>query len=150
MNLQDSLARSALAAVTALLLLTAGGCSKPAEQASGTSSTASAGQQTTGTDAHTVSRLGDLGSFRAIASDVSAIVDKGAMSGARTRIKDLEIAWDSAEGGLKPRAAEDCHVLDKAIDRSLAAVRSDAPNPTDCSAAPAVLLGTFDRLQGKA
>lgn len=79
----------------------------------------------------------------------TAIVDKGNLPAAKARIKDLELAWDSAEAGLKPRAADDWHVLDKAIDKALAALRTDAPNQADCKAALAVLLKTFSTLQGK-
>ncbi len=135
-----SVTHTLLAIAIALPLMTVAGCSKSTGSSAG--APASAASQV-------ASKLGDLTSFQKIAADVAALVDKGDLAGAKARIKDLEVAWDSAEAGLKPRDAASWHVLDKAIDTALTAVRADPPRQADCKAALAGLLQTFDKLQGK-
>ena len=49
---------------------------------------------------------------------------KGDFEGAKARIKTLETTWDEAAAGLKPRAADDWHKVDKATDVALKAARS--------------------------
>ncbi len=93
-----------------------------------------------------MSALGDLSPYRTIASDTLAIVGKGDIPAARTRIKDLETSWDKAEATLKPKDKATWTRLDGLIDAALADLRTPNPKPAACAASLKVLIAEFDTI----
>ena len=145
-----SVARPMVSLFVVAMLALASACSKPNDTSPQKSSRAAATTQAgPAAQGKASSKLGDLSAFRAIAADVALITARGDLPAAKVRIKDLELAWDSAEAGLKPRAADQWHALDKAIDRALTAARADPPNASDSKLALTDLLGTIDGIEAK-
>ncbi|GLW34214.1 COG4705 family protein [Actinoplanes regularis] len=97
---------------------------------------------------HPTTRLGNLTSFAAIVADVQAKVAKNDLAGGKSRVKDLEVAWDDAEAGLKPRDSGKWHHLDDQIDEVLTALRAGHPAQADCAAKLATLDSTLNQFDG--
>jgi repeat uncharacterized protein DUF347 len=97
---------------------------------------------------HPTTRLGNLSAFAAIAGDVQARVAKNDLAGGKTHVKKLEVAWDDAEAGLKPRDSAKWHQLDDEIDGVLTSLRTGQPSQADCSASLAALIATLNRFDG--
>ncbi len=78
------------------------------------------------------SSLGDLTPFIKIAEDSLKFVKANDLLNAKIRIKDLEIAWDNAEGKLQAMSPEDWTSVDGSIDRVLSKLRASKPDKDAC------------------
>jgi uncharacterized membrane-anchored protein len=97
---------------------------------------------------HPTTALGNLSRFAAITADVKAKVEKNHLADAKARVKDLEVAWDDAEAGLKPRDSAKWHQLDDEIDAVLTSLRASHPTQAACTAALTALITTLDKFDG--
>jgi soluble cytochrome b562 len=89
--------------------------------------------------------MGDLKPLRSIVDDTLKIAQKGDLPAAKTRIKDLETAWDKARTDLKPKNPAAWDALDKLIDASLKQLRADKPDAKGSADALSALLSQFDK-----
>jgi uncharacterized membrane-anchored protein len=145
----------AAAGVLAIALVGWGLSSTRSTQAAGDSATTAgqgvvtAGQPSAGArQPHPTTRLGNLSTFAAIAADVQSSVAKNDLAGGKTKVKKLEVAWDDAEAGLKPRDSAKWHQLDDEIDGVLTSLRAGQPTQADCDASLKALIATLNRFDG--
>jgi len=80
------------------------------------------------------SPLGDLSSFRKIEEDTLSLVNAGNLSGAKSRVSDLESTWDNAEAKLKPMNQAKWTEIDDSIDKVLKQLRAVHQDAKACKA----------------
>ena len=68
------------------------------------------------------------------------MVNSGDLSGAKTRIGDLEYEWDNAEARLKPINQVEWKKVDSVIDKVLRQLRAVNPDTGGCTSALETLL----------
>jgi hypothetical protein len=133
----------AIGGVAAIAIIGGGFSSRPAGQP-----TAAGPKTIVVGEAHPTTQLGDLSSFAAITADVQAKVARNDLAGGRARVKDLEVSWDDAEAGLKPRDPARWHQLDDEIDAVLTSLRAGHPVKAECATSLAALTTTINRFDG--
>ena len=92
--------------------------------------------------------LGDLSRFNAIATAVQDKISANDLPSAKTKAKDLEVAWDDAAAGLSTRDQASWRVLDGQIDTVLTSLRASNPNQTESAAALTALINTLNTYDG--
>ncbi|MEU8606986.1 hypothetical protein AB0C29_03170 [Actinoplanes sp. NPDC048791] len=97
---------------------------------------------------HPTTRLGNLTTFATITADLQAMVAGNDLAGAKKHAKDLEVSWDDAEAGLKPRDSGRWHQLDDEIDAVLTSLRAGTPSQAGCAADLKTLQDTLDQFDG--
>src|SRR6478752_2651406 len=117
-------------------------------QAAALQNTAAAAGPANTVQVHPTTALGDVSNFTTIATDVQAKVSANDLPAATAKVKDLEVAWDGAEAGLKPRDPADWHTLDGQIDDVLTSLRAGSPNQANCAANLTTLIDTLNIYDG--
>ena len=112
----------------------------PLTEAPNAGPASTAAKPTTGTAVSADAPLGDLSAFKRIVADTQALVNKGDLDAAKSRITDLESAWDTAEETLRATNPAKWELVDESIDKALAQLRSDTPEAAACSAALETLM----------
>lgn len=105
--------------------------------------TAFTGFQLYQSQASAAADLGDLSMFSSIVTNVQKIAGTGDLPGAKTRIKDFEIAWDQAEAGLRPMDPARWGTIDEAADAALSALRAKTPDPAAVNETLAALMAAL-------
>ena len=91
--------------------------------------------------------LGDLSAFKTIADDTLKLVTASKLPEAKTRIKDLETAWDDAHKKLQALNRNKWTVIDDALDKALKQLRAGVPTVAASTDAMNVLVKAINDSQ---
>lgn len=90
--------------------------------------------------------LGDLSAFRQIAQDTLGLVRAGDLSRAKSRIGDLEFAWDNAAARLRSMNQKEWSAVDDSIDDVLRKLRAARQDSSACIQSLGSLITVLDAL----
>ena len=93
--------------------------------------------------------LGDLSEFKKISQDTLSLVQAGKLKDAKTRISDLESAWDNSESKLKPLNPTDWSTIDGSIDKVLRQLRAFQPDAKKSEDSLVSLLDILNSIDNK-
>ena len=93
--------------------------------------------------------LGDLSVFSEITKDTLGLVAAGDLVAAKSRVGDLESAWDNAAARIKPVNPEKWSSLDDSIDNALRTLRAARQDAGACKSSLKALLGTLNSLDSR-
>ncbi len=93
--------------------------------------------------------LGDLSAFRLIAEDTLGLVRAGKMSDAKSRVGDLESAWDNAQAQLRPMNRDKWSSVDHSIDDVLRKLRAVRQESASCGASLESLISLLNVLDDR-
>ncbi len=91
----------------------------------------------------TVYPLGDMSAFIKITEDTRDLVVANDLSGAKTRVADLEYEWDNAQSRLKAMNGAKWTEVDDAIDKVLRQLRAVSPTVEGSKSALDALLAVL-------
>jgi uncharacterized membrane-anchored protein len=81
--------------------------------------------------------------YETITKDTLALVGSGDQAGAKSRITELETAWDDDQATLEPEDCQAWTFVDQQIDPALSAVRATSPDPAEEEKTLQALLTTL-------
>jgi uncharacterized membrane-anchored protein len=84
-----------------------------------------------------------VATYKKITQDTLGLVNSGDQSGAKSRITDLETAWDEDQSTIQPMDCQAWTYVDQQIDPVLAAVRASSPDKGSEDQALQALLVTL-------
>ncbi|KQZ70783.1 hypothetical protein [Nocardioides sp. Root151] len=85
----------------------------------------------------------DVDQFRTLAQDTLGMVETGQVAEAKSRVTDLESAWDDAQSRLVSKDCVTWAYVDGEVDSALTAVRAPHPDPSTESGTLTTLITTL-------
>ena len=89
--------------------------------------------------------IGDLSKYRKLAVEVLALAKAGKLAAAKTKVKELETAWDSGQSKMESMNAKIWRTVDIEVDNVLNELRADKPQVASSVKALEDLIKIMDK-----
>jgi len=88
-----------------------------------------------------------IASFRAMAVEASALVDKAQWDAARKHVADLDAKWDALQADASQYPAQVWATVDASVHQAMQVLAKPAPDAKECKQALRAVIAEFDKLR---